>query len=196
MIVAKDPQAILSKLEKPKGPYNFKGVGNPKYYLGGDIQIIYEGDHIKTLGQSSEMYITGICGKIEDLISWKLKGLNNLLDPNYHVEINDLDFLVGEDISKYRMMVGSLNWLVTLGRFDIHYTVITLARHMMIPRQGHMYAMKRVFGYLKSNYKFSMKYNTEEPDFSMHKIEDYDWFPLYGEVKEELPYNMPDPKKK
>ena len=81
-------------------------------------------------------------------------------------------------------MVGSLNWLVTLGRFDINYTVITLAKHMMIPRQGQFYAMKRVFGYLKSNYKFLIKYNTKEPYFSMHKIEDYDWFPLYVEVKE------------
>ena len=72
MIVAKDPKAILSELEKLKGPYNFKGVGNPEYYLGGDIQIIYEGDQIKTLDHSSETYITCICGKIEDLMGWKL----------------------------------------------------------------------------------------------------------------------------
>ena len=94
------------------------------------------------------------------------------------------------------MMVGSLNWLVTLGRFDIHYTVITLAHHMMIPRQGHMHAMRRVFGYLKANFMFSIKYNTDKPDFLMHEIKEYNWFPLYGEVKEELTYVMPTLKGK
>ena len=93
------------------------------------------------------------------------------MDPNYHAEIDNSDFLQGDDISRYRMMVGSLNWLVTLGRYDIQYTVGTLARHMMTPRQGHMHAIKRLFGYLKQNYKFVIKFNTEEPDFSMHKLE-------------------------
>eukprot|EP00957_Ditylum_brightwellii_P102692 7826313-Ditylum_brightwellii.AAC.1 len=91
-------------------------------------------------------------------------------------------------------MVGSLNWLVTLGCYDIYYTVCTLAQYMMMPRQGHLYAMKRVFEYLKQNYKFSIDYSIQEPDFSIHKIEEYDWFPLYGNTKEEAPYCMPDPK--
>ena len=46
-------------------------------------------------------------------------------------------------------------------------------------REGHLHAMRRVFGYIKANYKYSINYNTKEPDFSMHKIEEYDWFPLY-----------------
>ena len=137
-----------------------------------------------------------ICDKIENLMGWNLKGYMNHMDPKFHAEIDPSDFLVGEDISKYCMMVGSLNWLVTLGRYDIHYTVCTLARHMTIPRVGHMHAMKRVFGYLKQNYKFSIDYDINEPDFSAHKIEEYDWFPLYGDVKEEEPYGMPEPKGK
>eukprot|EP00957_Ditylum_brightwellii_P089715 6833143-Ditylum_brightwellii.AAC.1 len=75
-------------------------------------------------------------------------------------------------------MVGSLNWLVTLGHHDIHYTVCTLAGHMMMPGQGHLYAMRNFFGYLKQNYKFSINCDIKEPDFSMRKIEDYYWFPF------------------
>ena len=129
-------------------------------------------------------------------MGWKLKGFMNPMDPNFHPETDDSDFLIGEDISKYRMMVGSLNWLVTLGRYDIHYAVCTLARHMMMPRQAHMHAMRRVFGYLLQNYKFSIDYDIDEPDFSKYKIEEYDWFPLYGNVKEEEPYGMPVSKGK
>ena len=67
---------------------------------------------------------------------------------------------------------------------------------MIIAREGHMHAMKRVFGYLRSNYKLSIVYNTDKPEFSMHQIKEYDWFPLYGEVKDEIHYIMPVPKGK
>jgi len=196
LIMSKDPISILNKMKKPSGPYHFKGVGCPEYYLGEDIKITYEGDSISELCLSSKTYIKRICEKIQNLMGWQLKGFNNPMDPNYHAETDASDFLTGEDISKYRMMVGSANWLVTLGRYDIHYTVNTLARHMMMPREGHMHAMKRLFGYLLQNYKFSIIYDTEEPNFTMHKIEEYDWFPLYGNVKEEMPYGMPTPKGK
>eukprot|EP00957_Ditylum_brightwellii_P126677 9655544-Ditylum_brightwellii.AAC.1 len=41
-----------------------------------------------------------------------------------------------------------------------------------------------------------MSYDDAKPDFSMHKIEEYDWFPLYGKTKEEELYGMPEPKSK
>eukprot|EP00957_Ditylum_brightwellii_P144742 11025662-Ditylum_brightwellii.AAC.1 len=91
------------------------------------------------------------------------------MDPNYHAKIDYSDFLTGNNIFKYRMMVGSLNWLVSLGCYDIHYT---------------------------QNYMFSIDYNITEADFSMHKIEEYDWFALYGNTKEEEPYGMLEPKEK
>jgi hypothetical protein len=196
LIIAKTPMEILDKLKKPVGPYDFKGVGSPKYYLGGDIEITYQGDTIEQLSLSSKTYVTRICDKVEQLMGWKLKGYNNPMEPNFHAETDESDFLTGEEISKYRMMVGSLNWLVTLGRYDVHYATTTLARHMMMPRQGHMHAMKRVFGYLLQNKYFSIAYNIKEPDFSKYKVEQYDWFPLYGNVQEEVPYGMPEPKGK
>ena len=127
LIISKTPMEILNQLKKPKGPYNFKGVGSPEYYLGGDINVYYVGDSIEKLYLSSKTYITRICDKIETLMEWKLKGFMNPLDPNYHAEIDDSDFLVGDDISKYRMMVGSLNWLVTLGRYNLHSNIIQFA---------------------------------------------------------------------
>ena len=196
LIMSRNPKSILESLQKPKGPYDFKGVGSPEYYLGGDIRIYYEGDSIVELSLSSKTYVKRICDKIKGLMGWKLKGYMNPMDPNFHAEIDDSNYLEGDDISIYRMMVGSLNWLVTLGRYDIHHTVCTLARHMMMPRVGHMHAMRRVFGYLEQNYKFSIDYNIKEPDFTMHKVESYDWFPLYGKVQEEEPYGMPEPKGK
>eukprot|EP00957_Ditylum_brightwellii_P015102 1139032-Ditylum_brightwellii.AAC.1 len=105
------------------------------------------------------------------LIGQKLKGYMNPIDPNYHAKIDHSKFLTGNDISKYRMMVRSLNWLITLKCYDIHYTACTLAIHIMMPGQGHLYATRTIFGYLKQSYKFSIDYDAKEPNFSMHKIE-------------------------
>ena len=71
----------------------------------------------------------------------------------YHPELDKSDLLVGDEISKYRMLVGSANWTVTLGRFDVHYGVSTLGRYSFAPREGHLKAMLRLFGYLKHHMK-------------------------------------------
>eukprot|EP00957_Ditylum_brightwellii_P081171 6175231-Ditylum_brightwellii.AAC.1 len=118
------------------------------------------------------------------------------MDPNYHADIDESDFEVGENMSKYCMMVGSLNWLVTLGRYDIHYTTTILARHMMMPRQGHMHAMRHIFGYLHKDLGFSIDYDIKELDFSKCQVEEYNWFPLYGNAQEEMQFGMSEPKGK
>eukprot|EP00957_Ditylum_brightwellii_P099624 7588207-Ditylum_brightwellii.AAC.1 len=74
--------------------------------------------------------------------------------------------------------------------------MIGFPRYMMMPKQGHMHAMGRVFGYLLQKPKFSINYDIQEPKFSKYKIEQYDWFPLYRHVKEKMPYGMPAPKGK
>ena len=47
--------------------------------------------------------------------------------------------------AKYLTMVGQLQWLVTLGRFDIHAQVATMLRFRAAPRQGHMDRLKRIY---------------------------------------------------
>eukprot|EP00957_Ditylum_brightwellii_P156188 11887991-Ditylum_brightwellii.AAC.1 len=56
--------------------------------------------------------------------------------------------------------------------------------------------MKHAFGYLQQNRYFSIDYDVEEPGFSWFQVEEYDGFPLYGEVQEEVPHGMPEPKGK
>ena len=47
LIISKDHMNKLNQLKKPKGPYDFKGVGSPEYYLGGDIKITYNGNSVE-----------------------------------------------------------------------------------------------------------------------------------------------------
>eukprot|EP00957_Ditylum_brightwellii_P042446 3214313-Ditylum_brightwellii.AAC.1 len=92
LIISRSPMAILEQLKKPNCPYEFKGIGSPKYYLGGDIKITYEGNSIAEFKLSGKTYIKQICTKVEQLMGWKLKVCNNPNDPHFHPEIDDSDF--------------------------------------------------------------------------------------------------------
>ncbi len=47
-------------------------------------------------------------------------------------------------------MIGGLNWVVTLGRYNVQYETSTLARYSTCPREGPLNAALRIFGYLKA----------------------------------------------
>ena len=56
------------------------------------------------------------------------KGYKTPLDKNDHPELGTSEILEGDMAAKYLTMVGQLQWLVTLGRFDIHAQVATMSR--------------------------------------------------------------------
>ena len=58
------------------------------------------------------------------------KGYKTPLDKNDHPELDTSEILEGDMATKYLTMVGQLQWLVTLGRFDIHnhVQVATMSR--------------------------------------------------------------------
>ena len=55
------------------------------------------------------------------------KGYKTPLDKNDHQELDTSEILEGDMAAKYLTMVGQLQWLVTLGRFDIHSQVATMS---------------------------------------------------------------------
>eukprot|EP00253_Pinus_taeda_P005966 PITA_05966 len=70
-----------------------------------------------------------------------------------------------EDATKYRQLVGSLNYLTTT-RLDISFVVGILSRFMQKPFEGHWSAAKRVLRYLKGTQDFGIKY-TQVDDFRL-----------------------------
>jgi hypothetical protein len=55
-----------------------------------------------------------------------------------HPESDTSKLLSSEMATQYRAVIGSLNWVVILGRFDVMYATNTLARFSMAPRLGHL----------------------------------------------------------
>ena len=63
-------------------------------------------------------------------------------------------------------MVGLLQWLVTLGRFDLHAHVATMLRFRAPPRQGHMDRLKRIYAYAIRTKDYAVWFRTDQPDYS------------------------------
>lgn len=82
---------------------------------------------------------------------------------------------------------------MTLGRFDIAYATSTLARYSMAPREGHLLAMKRIFGYLRNYPQGELLINPKPFDHGKSKGIDDTWKEYYPDATEELPPDQPEP---
>ena len=66
-----------------------------------------------------------------------LKKQSSPMTKRDHPELNDSKFVSEEEKAKYMSMVGTPQWLVTRGRFDIAIAVSTLSSYRVAPHQGH-----------------------------------------------------------
>ena len=91
------------------------------------------------------------------------------------------------------LLVGQSQWLISLGRFDIACTIMTMSRFRAAPREGHMKRMKRIYGNVKQFQKGCIRVRVDLPDYTdLHQVK-YDWTSIYRDIPEELPKDMPMP---
>nr|GEV30017.1 uncharacterized mitochondrial protein AtMg00810-like [Tanacetum cinerariifolium] len=82
----------------------------------------------------------------------------------------------GKDVELYlyRSMIGSLMYLTT-SRLNIMFAVCACARHQVTSKECHLYAVKRIFRYLKGNPNLGIWYPKEYPfDLVSYSDSDYD----------------------
>ena len=189
----KDPMSTILELRKD---YILKGIGQPEYYLGGDVIELNPTWH--SLGiqysLSAKTYCTNVITKYEELLGGALREHKSLMEETYHPKLDTSPFLDERAASLYRGLVGSANWMVTLGQCDIAYSTNTMAHFGMKPRDGHLKAMKRIYGYIKMHPQGHIPLDTSFHDWSPYNIKEYDWNEFYPDAIEEEPPDMPDPR--
>ena len=94
------------------------------------------------------------------------KGYKTPLNKNDHPELDTSKILEGDMTAKYLTMVGNLQWLVTLGRFDLYSQVAMMSRFRASPRQGHMDRLKRVYSYEIRMGDYAFRFRGDQPDYS------------------------------
>ena len=178
-IAAESPSAII-QIFNSKYHLKVKRDGKLTYHLGAD----YFEDPDGTFVSHPTKYIDKLADTYRRLFNNDPpKGYKTPLDKNDHPELDTSEILEGDMDAKYLTMVGQLQWLVTLGRFDIHAQVATMSRFRTAPRQGHMDRLKRIYSYAITTKDYAIRFN-----------QDFDRiYSVYGNVQEIHPDDMPDP---
>ncbi len=189
-ICARDPKEITDALEHK---YNFKlkGTGDIKYHLGCD----FFRDELGVLCFSPKKYIEKMVDGYKTMFGANPKSnVSSPLEKGDHPEIDDTHLLDEDGIAKYQSLIGSLQWAISLGRFDVQTAVMSMSSFRAAPRIGHLERVKRIYGYITKMKHATIRVRTEEPDFSALPSEPYTWdYSVYGDVKEELPKDCPKP---
>ena len=120
--------------------------------------------------------------------------LDQNIEKNDQPELDNSELCNEEQITKYMCMIGQLQWAITLGRYDILAQVMSMSRFRLAPKVGHLERMKRLYGYLAKTKHFTIRYRTKEPDYSHLPRQEYERTrTVYGNVKEEIPKDIPKP---
>ncbi len=188
LIFSKEPEMIIETLTGLWG-YELKGVGVPSYYSGADIEFD-KGCSCWTMG--AKTYIKNVTDKIEKLLELPLKNFGSPLDAGDHPEMDDTDLLEPERVAIYQMLIGSAQWAVTLGRYNIQYATNTLARHAQQPREGHMQRALRVFGYLKHNARAKLYFDPSPMNLDGIEFREEDWTEQYPFAEEYVNEDAPE----
>jgi len=186
-IASKDAQSIIDHLTKTHN-FNVKGTGPITFHLGCDFFRDEDG----VLCYAPRKYIEKMLDNYRRIFGVKPRPVNSPLIKGDHPELDTSELLNDSWIKIYQSLIGALQWVIQIGRFDVATAVMTLSRFRVAPRQGHLERVKRVHGYLLKMKHGVIRIRTEEPDYSHIPEKEHDWsHSCYKGAKEELPTDAP-----
>ena len=157
--VVKQPEQFL---DLPKGkPYEFKlkGSGPLSFHLGCGFRRDEDGhlvmDPIKHIDKMMAAYV-----QLFNTMPSR-NGCLSPVDKDYHPELDTSEFLDDEGIQQYQSMIGSLQWLISIGRWDIQTAVMSLSSFRSQPRIGHLNRVKQIYRYVYRTRHYCIKFRTQ-----------------------------------
>ncbi len=144
-IVGKDPSKWMRRIEQT---FLVKESGPRDYYLGNNYKY-HDGLNVWTYG--CDKYAAEALRRVEAEfgILAKEKTPMPTKDDQAHPEVDTSPLLGLDDHRKFQMLLGMLQWMVTIGRPDLCHAVTSLNRFGACPREFHLELAVRVFGYIK-----------------------------------------------
>jgi hypothetical protein len=189
-IAAADPEKLLERLMKVH-LFKLKGTGPVTYHLGCDFFRDEDG----VLCMQPKKYIERMVKNYERIFGCSPKQTyTSPLEKGDHPELDATDFCDFQGVANYQSLIGCLQWTISLGRFDIATAVMSMGSFRAAPREGHLKRVRRICGYLVKFKHAKIRFRTGEPDYSDLPDTEQDWLEsVYGDVKEEIPTDIPEP---
>ena len=179
-LAMKDPKAFVEKITGPKYNFKLKGVGPLSYHLGAS----YKRDPDGTLTQGSKRYIEKMHATYKQIFGEEPTVYSSPLEHGDHPELDDSEYVDSDGIGHYQTMIGQLQWVIALGRFDVFTATMSISRYRISPRIGHLDRLKRIYGNLKRDTDGRIRFRVDEPDMSGLPTSTYSWDrSIYGNVR-------------
>ena len=119
------------------------------------------------------------------------------LEGGDHPELDTSELCDEHQTKQFQTLIGQLQWLISLGCFDIAVHVMSLSRFRAQTRKGHLDRAKIIVGYLLFIPDGAIRFRAGEPDFSSLKDQEYDWTKcVYSGACEQIPHDIPKPRGK
>jgi len=195
MIISTDLEAIIRELREH---FVLKEVMDPgssrQRYLGATI-----GKYVSDKGtmgwyMSSEEYLARAIPMVEAKWDEKLYKKASLpLKGDYHPELDTSPLLSEDDAQLFASYIGILQWAIELARIDLTQAVSLMAQFRNAPRDGHMEAVLRIFGYIKGHLKAKVVFDPMYRDWTDREWTTADWKEFYPEAQEPISHKMPEP---
>ncbi len=191
MIASRDAQSIMDGI---KETYNVKSEGPPDYYLGNDFKRDKKGRWCF----GCKRYIKEAIIRIEAMLG-KIPKSTVPMAASDHPEMDVTEVLDDDKHRQFQMLIGILNWIVTIGRLDVAFATMSLSRFSACPRRGHLDRAIKVFGYLKKRPNRRICVDSRDPRLKGFESElEKDFSKTLGQEypdsTEEINAKLPSPK--
>jgi hypothetical protein len=151
---------------------------------------------------SPSKYVQEAVTNCEEYLEWEFDGrklerkASTPFKSLYRPELDTTPKLGPERATYFQSVIGVLRWAVEIGRVDILTKVSMLSSHLAMPRVGHLEAVFHIFAYLRKKHNTRMVFDPSYPYIDLIRFKEVDWKPMYGDMKEALPDNAPEPRGK
>ena len=79
-----------------------------------------------------------------------------------HPEMDECDLLDQEQMAQYQILIGSEQWDISLGWYDVQYVKYVLAIFFQQPKEVHMNRDFSIFGYLNHYLWENIHFDTQQ----------------------------------
>ena len=197
--IMEEPEKFIREELGQRFTVKEKSIGKPSQYLGNKVSEVKLANGTSCLSFSSSQYVQNAVKNVEEY----LRKCNEKLPSRvkspwsscYRPETDLSPELSPTKAAYYQSLIGILRWIVELGRADITMETSSMASMMALPRQGHLNQLYHMFAFLKIKHNGVLVLDPTVPDINESAFPKEDWSAAaYGECKEEIPSNAPEPR--
>ena len=199
LVINHDSMSVLGRINEYL-PLKPTSVGDPDVYLGAKLRNVRLDNGVYAWALSPSKYVSQAVANCVAHLDKNFDGkyklpvkAENPFPTTYDPTSDTSEALDPEQASFFMHLIGCMRWMIEIGRVDIATEVSLLSSYLAYPREGHLEAALHIMGYLKQKHNTRLVFDPTIPDINLSQFPKYDWTEFYGDIKEALPPDMPEP---